>query len=385
MSLPSLSRRFASFPVSPPVVLTMLAAAAFSPMALAAPKGVLPTQYTVTALGVLTNPGASSVVRAGDSFGNVVGGDQGSGPLQSAGGFILSSTGFSLITNQLSADYGVCYGINDGGEIVGMVNGPNSVLPFRSVKHAQFQRLSLLPGDTGGAAYAINQSGEAAGFTTGAAGIHAVWWTRQGQVTQLGAPAGGTTAKAVAINDKGDLAGTAGDGDTTAVRWVNKGGIIPLDTLAGFTSSEGDSINTGGDVVGASTSVQAFGTRMHATLWPAGTTNPQDLGVLSGGTNSRARNVDDNDLVVGTGDSSMGNRAFIWSSGSGMVDLNTLAINTTLILVDAIAITKQGVIVAIGIDVSDAPPMHAMGTMVATSHVEERELPRHIVLLTPVK
>jgi len=69
----------------------------------------------------------------------------------------------------------------------------------------------------------------------------------------------------------------------------------------------------------------------------------------------------------------------------GMLDLNTLSTNPALILVDALSIDKNGVILAIGIDVKDAPPMQAMGTMVATQHVEERELPRHIVLLTPVK
>lgn len=68
-----------------------------------------------------------------------------------------------------------------------------------------------------------------------------------------------------------------------------------------------------------------------------------------------------------------------------MLDLNTLLTNSSLILVDALSINSQGVILATGIDVNDAPPMHAMGTMAATSHVEERELPRHIVLLTPVK
>ncbi len=355
------------------------------PSAFSAPKSPAATHYAVATLGVLDNAGSSTVVRRTNSLGEVVGGFRQGSQSKSSGAFLLSLTGFLFLTDQQKTDYSASYGINDSGEIAGVINGANSVLPFRTVRHSQFQLLPLLPGDTGGGAYAIDENGEAAGFTSGPSGIHAVWWTRKGQVTALPGLAGGETAKAVDINDKGDIAGNAGDGDTVAVRWPNKGGAIPLDTLAGFSSSRAESINTAGDIVGASTDIEAFGTRMHATLWPAGTTNPQDLGVLSGGTNSRARDVDDNDWVVGTGDSSQGNRAFVWSSGTGMLDLNTLSTNPSLVLVDALSIDKNGVILAIGIDVNDAPPMQAMGTMVATSHVEERELPRHIVLLTPVK
>jgi len=351
----------------------------------APPKSALATQYTVLSLSVIDDPGSSAVVRRVNTLGEVVGGYKQKGVKQTSAAFLLSATGLIPITDQQNTDFSTSYGIDDLGEIAGSLNGPSSVLPFRSVRHTGFQLLPLLPGDTGGAAFGINQKGEAVGFSSGPSGVHAAWWTRKGEVTQLPSLSGGGAAKAVDINSKGDVAGNVGDGNTTAVRWPSKGGAIPLDMLTGFASSQAESINTAGDIAGASTDLEAFGTRMHATLWPAGTTNPQDLGVLSGGTNSRARDVDDNDWVVGTGDSSQGNRAFLWSSATGMLDLNTLLTNSSLILVDALSINNQGVILAIGIDVSDAPPMHAMGTMVATSHVEERELPRHIVLLTPVK
>lgn len=353
--------------------------------AVAASKSAAQTQYAVVSLGVLDNAGSSTVLRRTNSRGEVVGGYRQGGRSETAGAFLLSSTGILFLTDQQKTDYSAAYGINDSGEIAGTMNGANSILPFRSVRHDQFQLLSLLAGDTAGAAYGINKNGEAVGFTSGSNGIHAVWWTRTGQVTQLPTLANGGTVKAVAINAKGDIAGNAGNGETTAVRWPGKGGAIQLGNLAGFSSSRAESLNSSGDIVGASTDLEAFATRMHATLWPAGTTNPQDLGVLLGGTNSRARDVDDNDWVVGTGDSSQGNRAFLWSSSTGMLDLNTLSTNPALILVDALSIDKNGVILAIGIDVKDAPPMQAMGTMVATQHVEERELPRHIVLLTPVK
>ncbi len=373
--------------MSQAITMASIATLLFSTRSLygVSPKSATTTQYTVLSLGVIDDPGSSAVVRRVNSLGEVVGGYKQKGINQTSAAFLLSATGLIAITDQQTTDFSTSYGIDDLGEIAGSLNGPSSVLPFRSVRHTSFQLLPLLPGDTGGVAFGIDQNGEAVGFSSGPSGIHAAWWTRKGEVTQLpGLPTGGA-AKAIDINSKGDIAGNVGDGNTTAVRWPGKGGIVPLDMLTGFASSQAESINTAGDIVGASTDLEAFATRMHATLWSAGTTNPQDLGVLSGGTNSRARDVDDNDWVVGTGDSSQGNRAFLWSSASGMLDLNTLLINSSLILVDALSINSQGVILAIGIDVNDAPPMHAMGTMVATSHVEERELPRHIVLLTPVK
>lgn len=364
---------------------SLLTSLLYVPSAHAAAQAPASTQYAVVSLGVLDNAGSSTVVRQNNSLGEVVGGYRQGGPRKAAGAFLLSTTGFLFLTDQEPSDYSASFGINDSGEIAGSINGATSTLPFRSVRKTQFQVLPLPPGDTAGAAYAINDQGESVGFTSGPNGIHAAWWTRAGAITSLPSLPNGGAAKALAINARGDIVGNAGDGDTTAVLWPARGGVLALDTLAGFSSNRAESINNAGHIAGASTDIEAFGTRMHATFWPSGSTAPQDLGVLTGGTNSRARWISDNDSIVGTGDSSQGNRAFLWSAATGMLDLNTLSTTPSLILVDALSIDKNGVILAIGIDVNDAPPMAAMGTMVATSHVEERELPRHIVLLTPIK
>ncbi len=372
------STRSTRFPLLLLAIGTFLASPAYA-------AGKVAPTYSPSTLGVIDNAGSSTVVRRVNSQNQVVGAYRGGKAKQVLSAFLLSSTSFDSFLDTLNADSSTSYGINDSGETVGTVNSATSMLPFRSVGRISFLSLPLLPGDSSGAAYGINDQGETVGFSSGANGVRAMWWTRLGVPTQLPGLSSGAAAKAVAINNGGDIAGNAGDGDTTAVRWAKKGGIIPLDTLSGFTSSRAESINSAGDVVGSATDVQAFGTHMHAVLWPAGSTNARDLGVLAGGTSSRARDIDDKGLVVGTGDSSSGNRAFLWSADTGMVDLNSLSTDPTLILVDALSINKQGVILAIGISTADAPPMHAMGTMVATSHVEERELPRHIVLLTPVK
>lgn len=180
--------------------------------AVAASKSAAQTQYAVVSLGVLDNAGSSTVLRRTNSRGEVVGGYRQGGRSETAGAFLLSSTGILFLTDQQKTDYSAAYGINDSGEIAGTMNGANSILPFRSVRHDQFQLLSLLAGDTAGAAYGINKNGEAVGFTSGSNGIHAVWWTRTGQVTQLPTLANGGTVKAVAINAKGDIAGTRATG-----------------------------------------------------------------------------------------------------------------------------------------------------------------------------
>ncbi len=347
--------------------------------------GKTPSHYAPTTLGVIDNAGSSTVVRRVNAQNQVVGAYRGGKAKQVLSAFLLSSTLFDSFLDWYGADSSTSYGINDSGETVGAINGPTSMLPFRSVGRTLFLPLPLLPGDSSGAAYGINGQGETVGFSSGPNGVRAMWWTRTGLPTRLPGLANEASVKAVAINDRGDIAGNAGDGDTTAVRWTAKGSAIPLDTLAGFNASRAESINAEGDIAGSATAIASFGSRMHAVLWPSGSTNAQDLGTLAGGTSSRARDVDDSGWVVGTGDSGEGNRAFLWSADTGMVDLNTLSTDPTLILVDALSINKKGVILAIGISTADAPPMHAMGTMVATSHVEERELPRHIVLLTPVK
>ena len=347
--------------------------------------GKVAPKYIPSTLGVIDNAGSSTVVRRVNSQNQVVGAYRGGKAKQVLSAFLLSSTLFDSFLDWYGADSSTSYGVNDSGETVGAINGPTSMLPFRSVGRTLFLPLPLLPGDSSGAAYGINDQGETVGFSSGPNGVRAMWWTRIGFPTRLPGLASGAAVKAVAINNKGDVAGNAGDGDTAAVRWTAKGSPIPLDTLAGFNSSRAESINAGGDIAGSATEVAAFGSHMHAVLWPSGSTNAVDLGVLPGGGSSRARDVDDSGWVVGTGDSAEGNRAFLWSADTGMIDLNTLSTDPALILVDALSINKKGVILAIGISTADAPPMHAMGTMVATSHVEERELPRHIVLLTPVK
>lgn len=236
----------------------------------------------------------------------------------------------------------------------------------------------MLDQDTSGTAFGINDKGESVGFSSGAGGVRAAWWSRAGEVTGLPGLQGMQSTKAIDINSKGDVVGYAGEGQLVAVLWPAKGNVLALDTLGTYTSSQADSINDKGDVVGSATAYDKSTVRMRAVLWPAGSASPRDLGVLPGGNTSRARDIDSNEVVVGTSDSSLGNHAFLWTPGTGMTDLNSLSLDPTLVLVDAMSIDKNGVILAIGISKSDYPA----GDL---QDIEEHELPRHIVLLTPTK
>jgi len=353
-----------------------LSSALVVPRANSAPK--LAAQFGVVTLGTLNNPGSSAVVRRVNSLGEAVGGFKNGNRRQSSAAFIISlAGGLDEITDQQNTDFSALYGINDTGEVAGAINGPTSILPFRAIRHTNFADLPLLNQDTGGAAYGINEKGEVVGFSSGTDGVRAVWWTRKGDVTALPSLSGFTTTKAVAINKEGDIVGYAGEANKVAVLWPNKGSIISLDNLLTYTSSQAESISDSGDIVGYATAFDEKAVRLRAVLWPVGSNTPRDLGTLPGGSTSRARDVDTNGVVVGTSDSNVGNRAFIWTAETGIRDLNSLSTNPAIILIDALSINKQGTILAIGISTSDLPSGDS-------KDVEEHELPRQIVLLTPL-
>jgi probable HAF family extracellular repeat protein len=74
----------------------------------------------------------------------------------------------------------------------------------------------------------------------------------------------------------------------------------------------------------------------------------QDLGVLPGGDNSRALDVNGLAVVVGTSTSSSGDHAFIWTQGAGMKDLNAVVPDVGVVFVEAHAINDKGEIVVMG-------------------------------------
>jgi probable HAF family extracellular repeat protein len=75
----------------------------------------------------------------------------------------------------------------------------------------------------------------------------------------------------------------------------------------------------------------------------------KDLGVLGGTNYSEASAINNQGAVVGTTDTNLGKRAFVWTADKGMVDLNTLVPSgQRVVLTAALAINDRGQILAIG-------------------------------------
>ena len=309
-------------------------------------------RYTAIEYARIDNPGGTQVIRSMNSFNEVAGGYQinrrhGSSALILSGNNVVED-----VSGDQGAGNSVAYGINDQGEIAGAYNTATVQRPFRSVRKAGFQELSLPTGSNGGIAYSINEIGEAAGYVSGTAGIRPAWWTRRGEVQVLPG-AGGSSTKALDLNERGDIVGVAGGDPMAAVLWPRKGGVVRLGTLPGFTNGEAVAVSENGAIVGVATGAAGFPNRARAVLWQAGGLAIQDLGTLPGGTDSRARDVNNRGEVVGRSTTSGGgSRAFVWTVAAGMRDLNTLVSVPGLVMTDALSVNRKGDIVVVGQDAS---------------------------------
>ena len=202
----------------------------------------------------------------------------------------------------------------------------------------------LTLGGTNSYGYGINATGQVTGASdrTGDTRTHAFLWKpstpngTSGTMHNLGS-LGGTESDGGAINASGQVSGsslTTGDAAYHAFLWKpstpngTSGTMHDLLTLGG-TESFGGTINASGQVAGFSntTGDAAY----HAYLWtpttPNGTSGTMlDLTTL-GGLNSYSYNVGAGGQVVGASEveiTSDDTHAFLYTSGSGMVDLNTL-------------------------------------------------------------
>ena len=229
----------------------------------------------------------------------------------------------------------------------------------------------LTLGGTDSHGYGINAAGQITGDSdrTGDLTTHAFLWKpsvpngTSGTMHDLGS-LGGTESNGGAINAGGQVAGsslTTGDATYHAFLWKptlpngTSGTMYDLLTLGG-TESFGSTINTGGQVAGFSytTGDAAY----HAYLWtpttPNGTSGTmQDLATL-GGLNSYSYNVGAGGQVVGASEVaaniSSNEHAFLYKTGSGMVDLNTLIDPLSgWELLDASAINDAGQITGQGL------------------------------------
>jgi probable HAF family extracellular repeat protein len=251
----------------------------------------------------------------------------------------------------LGGTHSFANGLNASGQVTG-----ESAMTGDMADHAYLWKPTM-PGGASGAmhdlltlggtnsyGYGINAAGQVTGAsdTTGDAATHAFLWKpttpngTSGTMYDLGT-LGGTESNGSAINASGQVAGSSlhnADSAYRAFLWNpaspngTSGTMHDLGTLAG-TESFGGSINAGGQVAGFS--YTTGDSADHAFLWtpttPNGTSGTMlDLGTL-GGLNSYSYNVGTGGQVVGASEietTSDRTHAFLYTSGSGMVDLNTL-------------------------------------------------------------
>jgi len=272
-------------------------------------------------------------------------------------------------------EYSSASAINDAGEVAGVSNTPNTVVPFIWNATGGLQRISLLPGDNGGQAFGINRYGHLVGYSSGPNGARAFLWTRSAGAHNLGSLPGGNHSKARDVNDSDEVVGTsASPAGDRAVLWTKTGQARDLGTLPGDISSEAIAINNAGDVVGYSKGPAG----LRAFLWTQAT-GMQDLGVLPGGNSSRAFDINDLGYVVGSSTDSSGDHAFIWTKQAGMTDLNSAASAALgVVFVEAHAINSTGQILVMG-----KPTPGSSGGIALPEHQDCAPAPPSTFLLIP--
>lgn len=107
----------------------------------------------------------------------------------------------------------------------------------------------------------------------------------------------------------------------------------------------------------------------------------QSLGSLGGTAYAEALGINDSGEVVGTSETSLGGRAFLWTKAGGMRDLNSLIPPThDVLLVQGLHINNRGQILTVG-------SVHHDLTHDREANVDDETHagPQHVFLLTPVK
>jgi probable HAF family extracellular repeat protein len=331
-----------------------------------------PAAYVAVEYARIDNPGATQVIRSMNLTNEVAAGFQNNRRQASSALILTGNNVIEDVSGEQGTGNSVAFGINDQGEIAGAYNTDTAQRPFRSVRKAGFQELSLPAGSNGGVAYSINEVGEAAGYVSGANGVRPAWWTRRGDVQVLASGAGLST-KALDLNARGDIVGVSGSDTLAAVFWPRKGGIVNLAALPGFSNGEAVAISDNGSIAGVVTGAAGFPNRARAVLWQADTLAIQDLGTLPGGTDSRARDVNNRGEVVGRSNTPNGSRAFVWTASTGMRDLNSLVSVPGLVMTDALSVNRRGDIVVVGQDASADGHEH-----------EDHHAARRIFVLRPI-
>lgn len=308
---------------------------------------------SISSIGVLPPSGTFTTATAISGDGRVVTGwGEAVSDSGTAAGLRWTGTGgLSPIGTLLVGPFGdstLARGINgDGAVIVGgspQWENPTlqTQLTYRAFRWTAdgMQSLGTLPGDRGSEAYGVSNNGTVVvGNSFSTAGLtRAFRWT-SGGMTNLGTLAGGSESRAYAVSGNAlAITGVSASSDgNRAYRWTAADGMVSIGALAGRTYSTGNAISADGSaIVGFSGSLnnnvsmgQDGGPTDRAFLWTTGSgmyelplpvSSPFVVG------SSTAYAISGDGSVVGGRYSSLNNgtfSAFIWTPGIGSVDLNT--------------------------------------------------------------
>jgi probable HAF family extracellular repeat protein len=239
------------------------------------------------------------------------------GGMQNLG--LLPSGGSSSTGEAISADGSVIAGINRASN--------NENRAFRWTAAGGMTSLGVLGTGSASAANAISADGSVvagSSYTSVFTNPRAFRWTSAGGMQNLGVLPGGASSSALAISADGSVVAGSDvvDGLLRAFRWTSAGGMQDLGILPGADSAEALGMSADGSVVTGDSGDQLNNTYFHAFRWTAAG-GMQDLGALPGGTFSQGSAISgDNSIIVGASSSSSGDRAFLWTSTLGMLDLN---------------------------------------------------------------
>lgn len=302
-------------------------------------EAIPPPSYKITDLGVLGKVQSAGV--AINSYGQVTGYSTVDGSVYQHA-FIWNPTtpnGTSGTMHDLGTlDGNDSYGwdINDNGQITGTAGGMAYLWTPTTPNGSTGTMAPLgLASDRFVSGQGINNDGQVAGIAwiTGTTFTGAHLWTptnpngSSGTIEFLGT-AGGAYSQAYAINSGGQVVGESQtfNGFLAAFLWTpampngNAGSMTNLGTFGGTYHSGARAVNDAGEVTGMAN--LASDVASHAFFYDGAL---HDLGTL-GGNSSEGYGI--NSFASVTGYSQMpGNRvehAFLWTSDTGMVDLNTL-------------------------------------------------------------
>jgi len=344
--------------------MTSRIAGAWLAFVLAAAALATAQTYTITDIGVLKGDNESSGLWL-NNLGEVVGcSDTATVYGYPCTGLVAGQHAFSWTRSGGLKDLGTlsgatvsgAIGVNDAGTVVGYSNvkgqPATNFVATRWSSTGAITDLGTIWGGDSSAAFSINSAGEVAGDSFLSSGVvDATSWT-SGKIKNLGALPKAIFTAGLDINDNGEIVGESvfGYGPPFTSHGFLWNGFTKKDlgTLTGGVTSMANAINSLGVIVGQSDGTSTRG-HWHAVLWNA-SDKIEDLGTLAGGTYSVAFGVNDSSVVVGYGNvSNNAPHAMVWTSTSGMRDLNHLIpANSGWVLINANAINSVGQITGYG-------------------------------------